>query len=237
MQWWESVEARETSCHTSLVFENESEKADSLHSGFPDATLKTKEPRRQKKTHCDKEDHRAPEEVEAEEASESTCSCWGAPVPAGSLQGRPETTGSQWRGKLKIPDYLRQLEPAGSPQGAPVPAGSLQGPPKTTGSQWRGKLMIPDYLKQHVLKAASELGVPVPARSPQVAPVPKVSPQETPMTQDLLQQKPQASSVHGAPMPYKTPERQRLKIPEPLSKELLQLSARASAEKGVPVSN
>ncbi|KAL1269298.1 hypothetical protein QQF64_031587 [Cirrhinus molitorella] len=38
-------------------------------------------------------------------------------------------------------------------------------------------------------------------------------------------------------MLQKTPERQRLKIPEPLSKELLLLSARATAEKRVPVPN
>ncbi|RXN12648.1 neurofilament heavy polypeptide-like protein [Labeo rohita] len=56
------------------------------------------------------------------------------------------------------------------------------------------------------------------------------------MRQDVLQQKPQASSVHGAPVPNKTPERQRLKIPEPLSKQLLQLLAQASSLKGAPVS-
>ncbi|KAL0186264.1 hypothetical protein M9458_017934, partial [Cirrhinus mrigala] len=62
-------------------------------------------------------------------------------------------------------------------------------------------------------------------------PKPKIPEQ---MRQNL---KPQASSVHEAPMSNKTPEKKRLKIPEPLSKELLQLSARASSLKGAPVPN
>ncbi|RXN12653.1 neurofilament heavy polypeptide-like protein [Labeo rohita] len=50
VQWRGSVEAGETLCPTSLVFGDESEKAESQDSGFPDETLKTKEPWRQKKT-------------------------------------------------------------------------------------------------------------------------------------------------------------------------------------------
>ncbi len=50
--------------------------------------------------------------------------------------------------------------------------------------------------------------------------------------QELQQQKPQVSSEKGAPVPNKTPEKQRLKIPEPLTQELLQLSHQASSVKG-----
>ncbi len=57
------------------------------------------------------------------------------------------------------------------------------------------------------------------------------------LRQDLLLQKPQDSSVQRAPVPNKTPERQRLKRPELLEQELLQVSARSSSKKGAPMHN
>ncbi|XP_059369550.1 uncharacterized protein LOC132107334 [Carassius carassius] len=56
------------------------------------------------------------------------------------------------------------------------------------------------------------------------------------LKQELLQVSPRASSEKGAPMPIKTAERQRLKIPEPLRKELLQ-KPQASPAEGKPMSS
>ncbi|RXN18640.1 forkhead box N3-like protein [Labeo rohita] len=174
----------------------------------------------------------------------------GAPVPNRSPPGAPVPNRSPPGAPVPARSPLGAPVPARSPQGAPVlartpkrapvPSGSPQEPPVHTGSQQRGKLRIPEHLRKHLLRAAGELGAPVPAKSPQGAPVPTKSLQREPvpapevqnpepLRQELQQQKPQASSVMGAPMPNKTPVRQRLKIPEPLRQELLQLSRRASS--------
>ncbi|KAK2883706.1 hypothetical protein Q8A67_017343 [Cirrhinus molitorella] len=99
---------------------------------------------------------------------------------------------------------------------------------------------MPEYLTKHLLRAANELGAPLPARSPQEAPVPTKSlqrelmpapkvqnlkiPKPPRLELELQQRKPQASSMQETPFPNKTPERQRLKNPEPLRQELLQLN-------------
>ncbi|KAI2645624.1 L-2-aminoadipate reductase [Labeo rohita] len=197
----------------------------SSHSVFLDVTVKTTEHQkkwRQKKSH-------------------------GAPVFVGSEKA--QRVGTQYS-QIK---HGRPLSRGGnSKSGGRRSLSSQKGVHVTAGSQRRGKLRVPDYLRQHLLKVASKLGAPVPARSPQVAPVPTVSPQDThslqreavpapkvpkpkipeQMRQDLLQQKPQASSVHEEPVPNKTPERQRLK-----TLKLFQLFARASSEKGTLVLN
>ncbi|RXN33225.1 nascent polypeptide-associated complex subunit muscle-specific form-like protein [Labeo rohita] len=100
-----------------------------------------------------------------------------APVPVRSPQGAP------------VPARSPQVAPvpARSLQRAPVPGGSTQGPPVPTGSQQRGKLRIPEYLTKHLLRAANELGAPVPARSPQGAPVPTKSLQREPVPAPKVQ--------------------------------------------------
>ncbi len=282
VQWWGTVEAGENSFPPSLVFSDESEKAESPHSVSSDATLNTKEPWRQKKTqsapmpprsqkgapvpaYTEKRDHtsslvfnNASEKAESLRSGFSDAMLktteqqrmWRQkkpqepPVLAGSEKaecGNSLKTTKQVRqeGRQKKPQVAPV--PAGSSQGAPVHGGSPQGHLVPTGSQQRGKLRIPEHLRQHLLRAANELGAPppVPARSPQGAPVATKKVQKVqkikfhePLRQELQQQKPQASSEKGAPVPNKTPERQRLKIPEPLRQELLQLSHRASSMKG-----
>ncbi|XP_051762046.1 neurofilament heavy polypeptide-like [Ctenopharyngodon idella] len=112
------------------------------------------------------------------------------------------------------------------PQVAPVPVGSPQEPHVPVRSQHRGKLKIPDHLVKHLQKASSELGAPFPSRSQQ-----GVSPQETPKS---LQRAPVAAP-NGAPMNDKIPKRQKLKIPEPLRRELLQQKPLASSLQGVSI--
>ncbi|XP_042602761.1 neurofilament heavy polypeptide-like [Cyprinus carpio] len=270
--------------HTSsLVFSNALEKAESLHSGFSDAKLKTTEQQRKWRQ---KKPQGPPllagsEKAECGNLLKTTKQVrqeWrqkkpqGPPVLAGSEkaecgnslkttkqvrqewrqkkpQGPPLLAGSEKAecgNSLKTTKQVRQEWRQKKPQGAPVPGGSPQGHPVPTVSQQRGKLRIPEHLRQHLLQAANELGAPVPARSPQGAPVPSKSLQREPvpvskvqklkipepLRQKLQQQKPQASSDKGAPVLNKTPERQRLKILEPLRQELLQLSHRASSVKG-----
>ncbi|XP_059402461.1 uncharacterized protein LOC132133591 [Carassius carassius] len=301
VQWQGTMEAGETLCPKSVVFRDECEKAESLHSGLQGATLKTKELWRKKKTqgapvpprsqhgssvsaNTKKSDHSsslvlnyASKKAESPhsgftDAALKTKELWRQKKP----QGAPVFAGSGFTNEiLKTTKQGRQQQRKWTemkPQVAPEPAGSPQRPPVTTGSQRRGKLMIPENLRQHLLKAASELESPVPARSPQGAPVPTVSPQNTPMCtkslqreampapevpkpkipeplrQELLQQKPnktpgrQNLKIPQSPRqvllqqkPNKTQEKQRLKIPEPLRQELLQLSARASSVQGAPV--
>ncbi|XP_026095182.1 fibrous sheath CABYR-binding protein-like isoform X1 [Carassius auratus] len=314
VQWRGTMEAGETLCPKSVVFSDECEKTESLHSSFPAATLKTKELWRKKKTqgapvpprsqhgapvptNTKKRDHNSSlvfnyESKKAEsprsgftDATLKTKELWRQKKP----QGAPVFAGSEFTNEiLKTTKQGRQQQRKWTemkPQAAPEPAGSPQRPPVTTGSQRRGKLMIPENLRQHLLKAASELESPVSARSPQRAPVPTVSPQNTamhtkslqreampapevpkpkipePLRQELLQQKPnkiqekqrlkipeplrqellqlsaRASSVQGAPVPQKTTERQNLKIPQSLRQELLQVSSCASSEKGAPGPN
>ncbi|KAK9969773.1 hypothetical protein ABG768_027920 [Culter alburnus] len=112
------------------------------------------------------------------------------------------------------------------PQVAPVSVGYPQGPPVPVGSQQRGKLKIPDHLVKHLQNASSELGAPLPVGSQQ-----GVSPQETPKS---LQRAPVAAP-NGALMPDKIPKRQKLKIPEPLRRELLQQKPLASSVQGVSI--
>ncbi|ROI79310.1 hypothetical protein DPX16_7198 [Anabarilius grahami] len=96
---------------------------------------------------------------------------------------------------------------------APVPVESPQEPPVPDGSQQRGKLRIPDHLVRHLQKASSELGAPLPAGSHPA--------QETP------------KSLQGAPVvPNGAPKRQKLKIPEPLRRELLKQKPLASSGQG-----
>ncbi|XP_016329500.1 neurofilament heavy polypeptide-like [Sinocyclocheilus anshuiensis] len=277
VQWWGTIKAGENPCPPSLVFSDESEKAESPHSGFSDATLNTKELWRQKNTqnapmpprsqkgapvpvYAEKRDHtsslvfnNASEKAESlhSDFSDATLKTteqqrkWRQKKP----QGPPVLAGSEKAecgNSLKTTKQERQEWRRKKPQGAPVPAGSPQGHPVPTGFQQRGKLRIPEHLRQHLLRAANELGALVPDRSPQGAPVPKKSLQREPvpaskvqnlkipepLKQELQQQKPQASSEKGAPIPNKTPERHRFKIPEPLRQELLHLSNRTSSVKG-----
>ncbi|KAL1247844.1 hypothetical protein QQF64_023220 [Cirrhinus molitorella] len=236
VQWWGTMEAGETSCPTSLVFSDKSEKAESLHSGFSDATMKTIE-------HQRKWRQKEPQ---------------GPPVPAGSEKAKCGDSISTKQGRQQQGKWRQK-----KPQGPPVPAESDTArfsvvPDERLpsgnncddfglkqGRQQQGKW------RQKKPQVASE-----PARSPQGAPehlclpVPTVSSQDTSMVtkslqrevvpapkmlkipeqlrKDLLQQKPQASSVLGGPIPNKTRERQKLKIPEPLRQELLQASHPAS---------
>ncbi|KAL0154650.1 hypothetical protein M9458_048913, partial [Cirrhinus mrigala] len=247
LQWWGTMEAGETSCPTSLVFSDESEKAESLHSDFLDETLKTKEPLHPclpgpKREHLD----HASSLVfsEAFEKAECNSEDQGAPEEGPLV---PARTGSQQRGKLRIPDYLkRHLLKATSelgapvsarfPQVEPVPTVSPQDTPMGTKSLQREsvpasnmpKPKVPEQLRQQQKPQASSVqGVAVPNKTrerqrPKIAEL---------LRQELLQVTPPDSSVKGAPAPSKTPEMQRLKIPEPLKQELLQLSAQASCQK------
>ncbi|XP_059402309.1 neurofilament heavy polypeptide-like [Carassius carassius] len=279
VQWQGTIEAGETLCPKSVVFRDECEKAESLHSGFQAATLKTKELWRKKKTqgapvpprsqhsssvsaNTKKSDHisslvlnYASKKAESPHSgftdiSLKTKELWRQKKP----QGAPVFAGSGFTNEiLKTTKQRRQQQRKWTemkPQVAPEPAGSPQRTPVTTGSQRRGKLMIPENLRQHLLKAASELESPVPARSPQGAPVPTVSPQNTPMHTKTLQREAMPAPEVPKPKipeplrqellqqkPNKIQEKQRLKIPEPLRQELLQLSARACSVQGAPATN
>ncbi|XP_059369548.1 uncharacterized protein LOC132107330 [Carassius carassius] len=237
--------------HTSsLVFNNASEKAVSLHSGFSDAKLKTTEQQRKWRQ---KKPQGPPvlagsEKVECGNSLKTTKQVrqqWRQNKP----QGSPVLAGSEkaeYGNSLKTTKQVRQEWRQKKPQGPTVPGDSPHGHPVPTRSQQRGKIRIPEHLRQHLLQAANELGATVPARSPQGPPVPTKSLQiepvpaskvqnlntPEPLRQELQQKKPQASSHKGARVLNKTPERQWLKIPEPLRPELLQLSYRASSVKG-----
>ncbi|XP_026094155.1 fibrous sheath CABYR-binding protein-like [Carassius auratus] len=249
VQWRGTMEAGETLCPKSVVFSDECEKTESLHSSFPAATLKTKELWRKKKTqgapmpprsqhgapvptNTKKRDHNSSlvfnyESKKAEsprsgftDAALKTKELWRQKKP----QGAPVFAGSEFTNEiLKTTKQGRQQQRKWTemkPQVAPEPAGSPQRPPVTTGSQQRGKLMIPENLRQHLLKAASELESPVSARSPQRAPVPTASPQNTAMHTKSLQRE---------AMP--APEVPKPKIPEPLRQELLQQKPNKIQEK------
>ncbi|XP_048031070.1 uncharacterized protein LOC125258218 [Megalobrama amblycephala] len=96
---------------------------------------------------------------------------------------------------------------------APVPVESPEEPAVPIGSQQRGKLKIPDHLVRHLQKASSDLGAPLAAGSQQA--------QETP------------TSLQGAPVaPNGAPKRPKLKIPEPLRRELLKQKPLASSVQG-----
>ncbi|KAL0156985.1 hypothetical protein M9458_048231, partial [Cirrhinus mrigala] len=227
---------------SSPVFSDALEKPEPPYSGFSDAKLKTmaqRGGRRSFKYHL------------------NTC-VWRDSAFSDSAMKATKLWWQQ-RGNSSQKKAQDESVPARSPKGSPLPNGTPQGPLEPTGSEQRGTLKVPKHLRQHLLKAASELAAPLPARSPQGAPVLTVSPQETPMPskplqreplpapkvqklnipkpprEQLQQQKPQASSCQGAPMPDKTPLRQRPKIPDRLRQELLELSARASSRQGAPV--
>ncbi|XP_077083325.1 uncharacterized protein LOC143736508 [Siphateles boraxobius] len=106
-QWGGTVEAKETSMPTSLVFSDASEAAHSQHSGFSDAKLKITPQWRQKMM---------------QGATFLSRSTQGAPVPTRSTQGAPVPTRSTQGAPV----------PTRSTQGAPVPPRSTQGAPVPT---------------------------------------------------------------------------------------------------------
>ncbi|KAK9964840.1 hypothetical protein ABG768_005978 [Culter alburnus] len=115
---------------------------------------------------------------------------------------------------------------------APVPFGSPRGPPVPAGSQQRGKLSIPEHLTNCLQKASFEQGARMPSMSLQETPMPTKSLQRAPVAAPKVL----ACSPHGAPMPEKIPDRQKLKIPEVLKQELLKQKPLASPLKTAPVS-
>ncbi|KAL0187704.1 hypothetical protein M9458_014803, partial [Cirrhinus mrigala] len=243
---------------SSLDFRDASEKPEPPYSGFSDAKLKTMDQQgkwRQKKPQvppvAKKIQQGTPVSGGSEKAERRDSPFSDPKLKATKLWWQQQSESSQKKTQDK--SVL-----ARSPQRSPLPNGTPQGPLEPTGSKHRGKLKVPEFLRQHLLKAASELAAPLPARAPQRAPAPTVSPHKSsmpskplqreplpgPKVQELkipepprqkLQQKPQASSLQGAPVPEKTPLRQRPKIPDRLRQELLQLSARASSRQGEPV--
>ncbi|RXN23793.1 neurofilament heavy polypeptide-like protein [Labeo rohita] len=141
-----------------------------------------------------------------------------SPLPNGTPQGPPEPP-QQQRGKLKVPEYLRQhLLKAASELAAPLPARAPRRAPAPTVSQHETSMPSKPLKRE-----------PLPGPKVQVLKIPE------PPRQKLQQQKPQASCLQGAPVPEKTPLRKRPKIPDRLRQELLQLSARASSCQGEPV--
>ncbi|XDV41970.1 hypothetical protein PO909_010739 [Leuciscus waleckii] len=151
-QWWETVEEGETSCPTSLVFSDASEKAHSQHSGFSDGKyeegdLKTTKQWRQQNSPSAKKEDLTSSLVFGDTLEKAQHS---APVPAASPKGAPVPAASPKGAPVPAASPKGAPVPAASPKGAPVPAASPRGVPVPIGSQKRGKLRIPEHLTKHL---------------------------------------------------------------------------------------
>ncbi|XDV50534.1 hypothetical protein PO909_019580 [Leuciscus waleckii] len=201
-QWWETVEEGETSCPTSLVFSDASEKAHSQHSGFSDrkyeeGKLKTTKQWRQRNSPSAKKEDLTSSLVFGDTLEKAQHS---APVPVVSPKRAPVPAASPKRAPV----------PAASPKGAPVPAACPKGAPVPAASPKRAPVPAASP-KRAPVPAASPKGAPVPAACPKGAPVPAASPKGAPVP---------AACPKGAPVPIGSQKRGKLRIPEYLTHHL-----------------
>ncbi|XP_067291075.1 uncharacterized protein [Pseudorasbora parva] len=161
-QCWGTGEAGRSSCPTSLVFSDASEKASSQNSGFSDTTLKTTKHWR--------------ENPFLQVHTGSICtSQFGEGGLTSSLAFTYASEKAQLSGfsdpTLKTTDQRRKWilkKPQGAP-GAPVPLGSCQEPHVPIGSQPRREPSIPEYLIKHLQEPS--IKTVMPANSLEKAPV------------------------------------------------------------------
>ncbi|XDV40289.1 hypothetical protein PO909_009406 [Leuciscus waleckii] len=235
-EWWGTVEAGETPCPTSLksMKQNKAEGApvptrsqqeSTVHASskklnltsslaFKDASEKALNSDTTLKS---TEQQRKWRQKKPQEATVAVESPQKAPVPTGSPQG------------ATVPQSLRR-PPVPAPK---VLACSSHRAPMPEKVPDRRKLNISELLsRQERLQQQKPQAPSLQGKLPDnILKRPKIP---EPLRRELLQQRPQASSPRGAPIPDKTSKKEKLEVPELLRRELLQQKPQASLQGTLP---